>query len=144
MRSPTWISPAGSLQVLKKWQDGEAGESAETKEKQEGAQYWFTDADKQKLRDDPEYHLAMRKELDGSMNATFQLFVQGSAFSKGTRQFMEAEMLRRLGPGNEDLKEQLIPKWPPGCRRLTPGDGYLEALVKVRISRLLPRESGAG
>jgi len=26
------------------------------------------------------------------------------------------------------LEEQLIPKWAVGCRRLTPGVGYIEAL----------------
>ncbi len=39
-------------------------------------------------------------------------------------------MYRRIGPGHEELKEKLIPSWPPGCRRITPGDGYLEALVQ--------------
>lgn len=29
-----------------------------------------------------------------------------------------------------DLQEKLIPKWHAGCRRLTPGDGYLEALLE--------------
>jgi cation diffusion facilitator CzcD-associated flavoprotein CzcO len=58
---------------------------------------------------------------------------------------MRAEMYRRLGPGHDELKERLIPKWPPGCRRLTPGDGYLEALVKdnvktvhSEITRIMP------
>lgn len=30
--------------------------------------------------------------------------------------------------GNEELCAKLIPEWKVGCRRLTPGDGYLEAL----------------
>lgn len=42
---------------------------------------------------------------------------------------MLQEMHRRIGPGHEELKEKLIPSWPPGCRRITPGDRYLEALV---------------
>lgn len=31
------------------------------------------------------------------------------------------------------LQEYLIPKWLPGCRRITPGDGYLEALTQDNV-----------
>jgi hypothetical protein len=30
----------------------------------------------------------------------------------------------------EGLYEMLEPSWSPGCRRLTPGPGFLEALVE--------------
>ena len=33
----------------------------------------------------------------------------------------------------DDLKERIIPAWSPGCRRLTPGDGYLEALIQDNV-----------
>jgi cation diffusion facilitator CzcD-associated flavoprotein CzcO len=33
-----------------------------------------------------------------------------------------------------EIYESLTPKWPPGCRRLTPGPGYLEALVKDNVT----------
>lgn len=42
-------------------------------------------------------------------------------------------MNRRMGPGHEELKSFIIPKWAPGCRRITPGDGYLEALVQPNV-----------
>lgn len=44
------------------------------------------------------------------------------------------EMNRRIGPGHEKLKEFIIPNWAPGCRRISPGDGYLEALVKPNVN----------
>jgi hypothetical protein len=39
-----------------------------------------------------------------------------------------AQMAERL---NHDprLCEMLIPKWPLGCRRITPGEGYLESFL---------------
>jgi cation diffusion facilitator CzcD-associated flavoprotein CzcO len=40
---------------------------------------------------------------------------------------VEGTMRARLA-NRPDLMEKLIPKYPVGCRRLTPGDGYLEAL----------------
>lgn len=40
---------------------------------------------------------------------------------------MHGVMTGRLNE-NPELCDKLIPKWALGCRRLTPGDGYLEAL----------------
>ncbi|KAK3060273.1 hypothetical protein LTS18_008912, partial [Coniosporium uncinatum] len=31
------------------------------------------------------------------------------------------------------LKSFIIPTWSPGCRRISPGDGYLEALVQPNV-----------
>lgn len=33
-----------------------------------------------------------------------------------------------------DLCEQLIPKWELGCRRVTPGQGYLESFLLPNVS----------
>lgn len=63
------------------------------------------------------------------MNNLFEIYVRDSEISKATQKTMLDEMKRRIGDGNDQLKEKLIPSWPPGCRRITPGDGYLEALV---------------
>jgi cation diffusion facilitator CzcD-associated flavoprotein CzcO len=32
-----------------------------------------------------------------------------------------------------DLCEKLIPKWELGCRRLTPGEGYLESFTRPNV-----------
>lgn len=41
-------------------------------------------------------------------------------------------MREKLG-GSEDLAEKLIPDWELGCRRATPGPGYLEAFTRDNI-----------
>ncbi|KAK3094291.1 hypothetical protein LTR53_019450, partial [Teratosphaeriaceae sp. CCFEE 6253] len=46
---------------------------------------------------------------------------------------MQDQMRARLGD-REDLKEKIIPAWSPGCRRLTPGEGYLEALIRENVT----------
>lgn len=38
------------------------------------------------------------------------------------------QMAERLGH-DERLCKMLIPDWSLGCRRITPGDGYLEAFL---------------
>jgi hypothetical protein len=41
----------------------------------------------------------------------------------------EKQMRERL-KHDERLCDMLIPKWPLGCRRITPGEGYLEAFLQ--------------
>lgn len=128
MRSPTWISPpfgAGALtNDLQKGQDVNPGQR----------QYNFTEADKKKFAEDPEYHLDFRKRIEAEINSLFGMYQQGSALSNQFREVITNEMHRRMGPGHEKLKEFIIPKWSPGCRRISPGDGYLEALVQDNVS----------
>lgn len=61
------------------------------------------------------------------------MYKQGSELSDTFRTIITDEMHRRLGPGHEELKKFIVPKWSPGCRRISPGDGYLEALVKDNV-----------
>ena len=54
--------------------------------------------------------------------------------SNAFQDIITKEMNRRMVPGNEELKKFIIPNRSPGCRRIPPGDGYLEALVKDNVS----------
>lgn len=135
MRSVTWISPVVGEQDLEAEKSKHASESE--KESEDNGlikQYWYTEEDKQRFRDDPEYLLAYRKKLESAVNNLFDMFISGSETSKGAHELMRAEMNRRIGPGHEDLKKRLIPTWSPGCRRITPGDGYLEALIQPNVT----------
>lgn len=127
MRSPTWISPpfgAGALtEDLQKGEDVNPGQR----------QYDFSEADIQRFKDDPAYHLDFRKRIEAEINGLFGMYKQGSELSDQFREVITAEMHRRMGPGHEKLKEFIIPKWAPGCRRISPGDGYLEALVQPNV-----------
>ncbi len=96
------------------------------------AQYYFTEEEKQRFRDDPEYLLAYRQKLESSVNNLFEMYLKGSKTSIDFQKKFQDEMRRRIGPEHEELKAKLIPTWPPGCRRITPGDGYLQALVQGR------------
>ncbi|KAF1982585.1 FAD/NAD(P)-binding domain-containing protein [Aulographum hederae CBS 113979] len=127
MRSPTWISPpfgAGALQSdLQKGSEVDPGQR----------QYTFSDEEKDRFRSDPEYHLNFRKRIEAEINGLFGMYQQNSEMNNHFREVITAEMHRRMGPGHEKLKSFIIPKWSPGCRRISPGDGYLEALVKPNV-----------
>jgi len=96
-------------------------------------QYKFSEEEKQRFRDDPEYHLDFRKRIEAEINGLFGMYQQGSEMSEHFRTVITAEMHRRMGPGHEELKKFIIPKWAPGCRRISPGDGYLEAIVQDNV-----------
>jgi cation diffusion facilitator CzcD-associated flavoprotein CzcO len=42
-------------------------------------------------------------------------------------------MVERLG-GDEELVRKMVPEWEVGCRRPTPGPGYLESFTKGHVS----------
>ena len=128
MRSPTWISPpfgTGALTSdLQKDQDVDPGQR----------QYTFTEEDKKRFRDDPEYHLDFRKRIEAEINGVFGMYIQNSELSTMMRDVITKEMHRRMGPGNEELKKFITPKFAPGCRRISPGDGFLESLVQDNVT----------
>ncbi|QKX63467.1 uncharacterized protein TRUGW13939_10637 [Talaromyces rugulosus] len=48
------------------------------------------------------------------------------------RDMFEADMKKRL-KNDPHLCAKLVPDWDVGCRRLTPGDGYLESLLEKNV-----------
>ena len=58
---------------------------------------------------------------------------KGSAVQKEATARFAADMRARLAP-NPELAESLIPSYSLGCRRLTPGPGYLEGLVNSKTN----------
>lgn len=132
MRSSTWISPPFGGGALTKLHDS-TGSEVDPGQRQ----YEFTDADKKKFKDQPDFHLQFRKEIEAEINGLFGMYRQGSELSDTFRKVITDEMHRRMGPGNQELKDFIIPTWAPGCRRISPGDGYLEALVKPNVEPVL-------
>lgn len=68
MRSPTWISPpfgAGALTSVKKGQDEDPGQR----------QYEFSEEDKRKFREDPDFHLKFRKGIEAEINGKYDCTV---------------------------------------------------------------------
>ncbi|OJJ01771.1 hypothetical protein ASPVEDRAFT_192049 [Aspergillus versicolor CBS 583.65] len=116
MRGSTWISPPMPRDAA----HPEAG------------QYFYTPDEIQRLSSDPEYLLNYRKRIEYGINVGFAIFYKGMEPSRMAEQYMRAEMTRRL-QNHPVLTKRLIPTWPVGCRRLTPGDGYLEALIQPNV-----------
>ncbi|KAJ6005162.1 hypothetical protein N7451_003106 [Penicillium sp. IBT 35674x] len=124
MRSPTWISPVVAAGAMKQLANPNKPDQLNA-----GQQFAFTPEHVNRFETDPEFHLKFRKQIEAELCAGYDMFLMGTDLQNQSREFMTGEMKRRLGPHQEILATKLIPTWPPGCRRITPGDGYLEALT---------------
>ncbi|SPO01644.1 related to monooxigenase [Cephalotrichum gorgonifer] len=87
----------------------------------------YTEEERKKFRD-PEYHLQHRKGIVSRTNKSFYIFMKGKNNEEGMK-LAAAQMAEKLGH-DPVLCEKLIPKWELGCRRITPGPGYLESFTK--------------
>ncbi|PLB36081.1 flavin-containing monooxygenase [Aspergillus candidus] len=115
-RSPTWVAPqfVGRL----------ATNGRSTK---------YTEAQKERFRTDPEHLVAYRREIDQELNSRFPNFYKNSPAQKMSREIVEKSMRKQLAKMDPALREQLIPDFDVGCRRVTPGEGYLEALQEDNV-----------
>ncbi|KAK8023756.1 hypothetical protein PG993_011822 [Apiospora rasikravindrae] len=97
----------------------------------------YSPEEQQGFREDPESHLKLRKETERAITAVFPVFVRGSVAQTKITDAMREAMKEKLTTGSADLDtelDKLIPDFPFGCRRLTPGVGYLESLTKPNVT----------
>jgi cation diffusion facilitator CzcD-associated flavoprotein CzcO len=119
-RNMTWIAPQIASDVPAAAADGETPAPA--------GKHHYVAAEKERFRTDPAFFLDYRQKLEARILSTFPMFLRGSPINKMVRDMFRENMLAKLGPGHEEFKEKFIPQWSPGCRRLTPGEGYLETI----------------
>ncbi|KAH7084098.1 hypothetical protein FB567DRAFT_593580 [Paraphoma chrysanthemicola] len=78
-----------------------------------------------------EYH-TFRKTIESEGNLMYPVTLAGSDMSIGAQNHFKNLMQTRLAKKPE-LAKFLIPSFPPGCRRLTPGPGFLESLTEDNV-----------
>ncbi|KAL4957625.1 hypothetical protein BDW69DRAFT_200462 [Aspergillus filifer] len=118
IRHPTWVSTnlAGDI----------------TKDHM-GTNFSYTNEEKKLFADDPAAFLEYRKYVERSVNSVYQLMISGSPENDFLYNLVNKVMRDRLSK-NPHLIEKLIPDYELGCRRLSPGDGYLEAMQAENAS----------
>jgi cation diffusion facilitator CzcD-associated flavoprotein CzcO len=117
-RSPTWIT-AGFAQKF-------AGSN--------GGNFFYTEKQKKMLREDPKIYLEYRKMIESEISDRFRFILRNSPEAATAREYSINEMKQRLN-GDQRLIDALVPKdFSVGCRRPTPGEGFLEALVASNVS----------
>ncbi|KAH7256023.1 hypothetical protein BKA59DRAFT_521151 [Fusarium tricinctum] len=132
VRSPTWIAPG-------------FGDSAMRKMGKDPKDTQFSKQQQQYMARHPEEFLRIRKILEDEAARMHPIAIRGSEESILAQKAIEEDMRQRSG-NNEDIINTLLPKFAPGCRRLTPGANYLEALqednvhfTNEKIQRITPR-----
>lgn len=94
-------------------------------------QHVFSDQERFEFATKPGVLLEYRKNVERGLNGQFGVFLKGTTANNETEAYMKSQMQEKLH--NPYLEEHLIPNWHVGCRRLTPGVGYLEALGKENV-----------
>ncbi len=98
----------------------------------EPGNYTYTDEELQRFASDPQYYKKFRKAIERAINMDYPCLFPGSpeelAGTEAIRTNMKTKLASRPG-----LYEALEPRFVPGCRRLTPGPGYLEALTQENV-----------
>lgn len=99
----------------------------------DGNNFTYSEKQKKGFREDPEVLFRLRKTVEHGFNKQFLTFLRDSPEQGAAYQGFKETMEKRLNY-DPSLCEKLIPSWEVGCRRITPGDGYLEALQEPNVS----------
>lgn len=117
IKTPTWIT-AGFAQKF-------AGKN--------GANFRYTDKQKKEFAENPDLFLKYSKMIESELNQRFKFILKNTPEAKAAKDFAANEMGTKLD-GNQRLMDAMIPKnFGVGCRRPTPGNGFLEALNRENV-----------
>ncbi|RAL66248.1 hypothetical protein DID88_005919 [Monilinia fructigena] len=119
VRSKTWISnPLGDGAMLSMGFDPNEPK--------------FSLEQRKEFANNPEALHSFRKSIEVAGNTIHGLSLRDSELQKGAVLALHDRMKERLAQKPEIL-ESLAPSFAVGCRRLTPGPGYLEALTSPNV-----------
>jgi len=92
----------------------------------------FTEEDIQTFKQSPETYQTFRKDIELELQSAHAVTLRGSEAQATALADFTEKMKTRLAR-KPLMIDQLMPSFPPVCRRLTPGPGYLEALVQPNV-----------
>ncbi|KAI0714205.1 FAD/NAD-P-binding domain-containing protein [Cerioporus squamosus] len=94
--------------------------------------YRFTAEEIERFKTDEDFYRHFRAVMENDMNSMHAATLRGSDLQKQATELFEANMRRKLAK-KPWIADTLMPTFPVACRRLTPGPGYLEALVEDNV-----------
>ncbi|KAK0392925.1 hypothetical protein NLU13_2419 [Sarocladium strictum] len=119
VRSPTWISAAfGDIAMVKMGMDP--------------ADIKFSRQHQEAMARNPDKFFRFRKTLEDESARIYPITLRGTEEQVGATAFFEQKLREKL-QGRDDIFTAMLPKFAAGCRRLTPGPGYLEALTQDNV-----------
>jgi cation diffusion facilitator CzcD-associated flavoprotein CzcO len=118
VRSKTWISPSFGQELFESY--GLNGSA-------------IPEELRQRLMKDPEYYEKFRLSIEEDGNGIHAVTMKGTSLQTNAKDMFFKHMKKRL-ESKPEIFEALLPSFSPGCRRLTPGPGYLESLTEPNVA----------
>ncbi|KAK7553501.1 hypothetical protein IWX46DRAFT_519422 [Phyllosticta citricarpa] len=86
-----------------------------------------------KFAKDPDAYHRFRLAIEEDGNSLHPTTLRGTSMQQNGQKLFEKSMRDRLA-SHPEIFASLLPSFAPGCRRLTPGIGFLEALTQPNVS----------
>ncbi|KIX98316.1 uncharacterized protein Z520_05617 [Fonsecaea multimorphosa CBS 102226] len=118
MKGKTWVSPVGY--------------GSDKSNRGVTDNYKYSADELRMFREKPEEYLRYRREIERIMNAKPEILFKGTEEQKAFFALNDESMKQKLSK-KPHIYESLRPDFSPFCRRLTPGPGFLEALVEDNV-----------
>jgi len=77
--------------------------------------------------------LHLRRKMECFLTFDIDAFRKGTPSQKKLQDALTKSMEDAL-EGHDEIKKHLIPSFPTGCRRITPGEGYLSSLTQPNVT----------
>jgi hypothetical protein len=97
-----------------------------------------TDEQRKTFAENPETYLKFRKAIEADGNSVYESNIKESAMQKMFVEIFTASTIEKVAKKPEILAS-MSPSFGVGCRRLTPGPGYLEALTEDNVDFISDR-----
>ena len=122
VRGKTWIANQLSEELVKE----RAGNGS-------SSNFQYSEVEKEFWKLKPEAYVRYRKTLEFGLQGNYKVTHRENPQHNVARIQYENIMRKRLA-AKPELADLLIPDFPPLCKRLTPGPGYLEALTAPHVN----------
>lgn len=122
VRSQTWISPAPGIN------------EPTAKDPEMDENYNFADSTLELFKD-PEVLREYRVAIMNRRAENYNRVIADCDLQKQAQDLFRQSMIKRLGDSEKGKRaaELLVPSFPVGCRRQTPGPGFLEAIIQDNV-----------
>jgi cation diffusion facilitator CzcD-associated flavoprotein CzcO len=122
IRNQMWISPRFGASYI-------AQNNPELVE----TNFKLTEGLRKQFSEDEEFYLKYRKGMETHFNSIHGFTLLDHPVQEMFRNFLINDMQEKLAK-RPDILAKLVPTFPAGCRRVTPGNGFLEALIEDNVT----------
>ncbi|ORY90729.1 alpha/beta hydrolase fold-domain-containing protein [Leucosporidium creatinivorum] len=127
---PSIVNAVGNLDFYFRtpgWMGGKPPPGTQVLNSDHTPTFHYTEEQKQKWAADPASFMAYRKAIEAEYDhGLWGALNRDNQYQHTRRAAMQARMEAKIA--DPELRKKLIPDFPAGCRRVTPEDGFLEAL----------------